>query len=194
MRAMLLMTLLGSVNLLAASEEMNVAICNPAGISETVVSQAKAEAEAVYRSAGVRIVWRDSAEFSIAASREGAPWFFIRLRNDNLPRSLGPASLDVMGRAFAEDHGGYMADVYFQAVQATSKLYLYGDTGVLLGFVIAHELGHLLLGPGHSLAGVMQAAWGLKQMCDMRQRRFKFPWDSARRIRQALDARTVYVR
>jgi glutamate/tyrosine decarboxylase-like PLP-dependent enzyme len=38
------------------------------------------------------------------------------------------------------------------------------DTALILGCVIAHELGHLLLGThGHSIAGIMQAHWGIEQ-------------------------------
>ena len=190
---MLLITVLGSVNLLAAVEEMNVAICNLGGVSERVVSKAKAEVELVYRAAGVQIVWRDAAEFSASASREGAPWFFIRLRNDMPPRKVGPASLDVMGKAFVEDDGGNVADAYFQAVQATSQLHD-GNVGALLGLVIAHELGHLLLGPGHRRDGVMQAAWGKQQMDALRKRWLQFGKDCAERIRIRLDARTASVR
>jgi hypothetical protein len=38
------------------------------------------------------------------------------------------------------------------------------DTALVLGCVIAHELGHLLLGAhGHSRTGIMQAQWGIEQ-------------------------------
>ena len=38
------------------------------------------------------------------------------------------------------------------------------DTALVLGCVIAHELGHLLLGAhGHSIRGIMQAHWGMEQ-------------------------------
>jgi len=193
MRTVLLMTVLGSVKLLAAGEDMNVAICNLGGVSETIVSQAKGETDLVYRSAGVRILWRECAEFSASVPKEGAPWFFIRLRSDKPPRTVGPASLDVMGKAFVDDRGGSVADAYFQAVQATSQLHN-GDAGVLLGFVIAHELGHLLLGAGHTRDGVMQAAWGRRQTDALRQRWLKFGKECAERIRLALEVRNASVR
>ena len=81
-------------------------------------------------------------------------------------------------------------DAYFQAVQATSEKH-HGDSGVLLGFVIAHELGHLLLGAGHTPDGVMQAAWGQRQMDALRQRWLKFNEENATRIRRGLDTRTA---
>jgi hypothetical protein len=39
------------------------------------------------------------------------------------------------------------------------------DVPLLLGCAIAHELGHLLLGPnGHSAGGIMQGEWEPKQL------------------------------
>jgi hypothetical protein len=95
-----------------------------------------------------------------------------------------------MGKAFVVDStGGNMADAYLQAIQSFSEEH-HSDRGVLLGFVIAHEIGHLLLGPGHTPDGVMQAAWGEKQTDAFRRRWFKFGHESAQRIRLALEDRT----
>ena len=55
----LLMTALCSVELLAAGQQMNVAICNQGDVRESVIAAAKAETELVYRWAGVTILWRD---------------------------------------------------------------------------------------------------------------------------------------
>jgi hypothetical protein len=187
----LLMTALGAAELLTAGQQMNVAVCNLDGVREPVIAQAKAEAELVFGSAGVTIVWRVCDTFPTPAELEREPWFVIRLRNGKPPLTVGPASLDVMGKAFVEEHGGgYMADAYFQAIQATSEKHQ-GDSGVLLGFVMAHELGHLLLGAGHTPDGVMQAAWSQKQMDALRQRWLRFTQEGAARIRRSLESRTT---
>ena len=102
----------------------------------------------------------------------------------------GPGILGCHGKAFVDHGGGTMADAYFQAVQATSAQHR-GDSGVLLGFVMAHELGHLLLGAGHTPDGVMQAAWSQKQMDALRQRWLRFTQEGAARIRRALESRTA---
>ena len=186
----LLMTTLCPASLLSAGQQMNVAVCNLGGVRGSVIAGAKAETELVYRSAEVQIVWHDCDAFPPPAGQTQDPWFVIRLRTDKPPLTVGPASLDVMGKAFVEDAGGYMADAYFQAVQATSEKH-HGDSGVLLGFVMAHELGHLLLGAGHTPDGVMQAAWGQRQMDALRQRWLKFNEENATRIRRVLDSRTA---
>ena len=187
----LLMTALCSVELLAAGQQMNVALCNLDGVREPIVAKAKAETDLVSHSAGVTIVWRDCDTFPTPAELEREPWFIVRLRTGKPPLTAGPASLDVMGKAFVEDHGGgTMADAYFQAIQARSEQHN-GDSGLLLGFVMAHELGHLLLGPGHTPEGVMQAAWSQKQMDALRQRWLRFTEEGATRIRRALESRTA---
>jgi Zn-dependent peptidase ImmA (M78 family) len=70
------------------------------------------------------------------------------------------ASLDAMGRAYLAENGeGYLADAYFEAIRKLAARHD-ADADALLGFVIAHELGHLILGEGHVPDGVMQAQWG----------------------------------
>jgi hypothetical protein len=187
---MLLMTTLCSAELLRASQEMNVAICNMGGVGESIVAAAKVETEFVYDSADVRIVWRACDDLFTASAQAHNPWFIIRLRSDKPPVKVGASSLDTMGKSFVVDaSSGNMADAYYLAVQSFSEQHQ-NDPGVLLGFVIAHELGHILLGPGHTPDGVMQAVWGDKQSDALRKRWLKFTKESARRIRQALLART----
>jgi hypothetical protein len=48
----LLMTAMCSVKLLAAGQQMNVAVCNLDGVGEPIVATAKAETDLVFRSAG----------------------------------------------------------------------------------------------------------------------------------------------
>jgi hypothetical protein len=186
---MLLMVILCSAQLLSASQEMNVTICNQGGIGESVVAAAKAETELVYDSTDVRIVWH-ACDDILASAHARNPWFIIRLRGDKPPVKAGSSSLDAMGKSFVVDaSGGNMADAYCLAVQSFAEQ-RHTEPGVLLGFVIAHELGHLLLGPGHTPDGVMQAVWGDKQSDALRQRWLKFSKESTRRIKLALLART----
>jgi hypothetical protein len=42
--------------------------------------------------------------------------------------------------------------------------------GSLMGYAAAHEIGHLLLGSGHSALGIMQALWKKADYRDMAQR------------------------
>ncbi|MBZ5586362.1 MAG: hypothetical protein LAQ30_30080 [Acidobacteriia bacterium] len=144
-----------SATSLFAGQEMNVSVCNLDEVAESLVSNARRETEAVFRSAG-------------------------------------PAALDLMGRAFPTEPSGAgsMADAYLQAVQDFAERHE-PDDGALLGFVIAHELGHLLLGPGHARDGVMQSPWGRKEVEAARRRSLLFNKEEAARIRLELQTRTA---
>lgn len=183
----LLICALCSTGLVTAATQMSVAVCNPDGVHNSIVAAAKTETDLVFRSAGVTIVWRDCTEFPTPTEQQHDPWFVIRLRTDRRPKTAGPASLDVMGKAFVNEHGGgNLADAYIEAIRDTSDR-LHGETGVLLGFVMAHELGHLILGSGHTPDGVMQGSWGKPQMNALRQRWLKFSDAGAARVRRALE-------
>jgi hypothetical protein len=189
-RSILLVTAVSSVQLVSAVQRINVAVCNMDAVGESDVSNAKTETELIYRAVGVQIVWWDCGPFPASSSPERTPWFVIRLRNDKPPSKGGSASLDVMGLAFVEGReGGATADAYLRAIRATAERQ-HTDAGVLLGFVLAHELGHLILGPGHTPVGLMQAVWGEQQIDDLRQRRLRFSREGGERIRLALKART----
>ncbi len=157
MRATLLLAVFSAGTLFGA-ESMNVSVCNLGGLAESDVARAKAEVEAVFRPVDVQIEWKSCDEYR--ASGVGRTWFLIRLRNDKPPVTRSASSLDAMGRAYIGDSGDcYLADAYFKAIQKLAGAHD-ADADALLGFVIAHELGHLLLGEGHVPDGVMQAQWG----------------------------------
>ena len=61
---------------------------------------------------------------------------------------------------------------------------------VILGWVIAHELGHLLLGRNaHSAAGIMRARWRAQDLKPSRQAAMLFLPAEAKRIRAQVLAR-----
>ena len=58
-----------------------------------------------------------------------------------------------------ETNRGWLATVFADRIGATAAR-VGGDAGTLLGLVLAHEVGHLLLGQNyHGDAGVMRATW-----------------------------------
>jgi hypothetical protein len=173
----------------AFAEEMKVSLCNLGQLPVAVLTSAEAETESVFQSVGVRIEWRACEDGPDGSTR--AAWFTFRLRSDKPPVTAGPVSLDAMGRAFlSPDGSGYLADAYADSIKSLAESHG-SDPGALLGHVIAHELGHLLLGPGHVSGGVMRPAWDARQLGDLRQRWVKFSEAEGVRIRRELRARTA---
>jgi len=56
--------------------------------------------------------------------------------------------------------------------------------------VVAHELGHLLLGPGHSADSIMSAAWNGKTLEAVRKRWLTFNQSQRAAIHRELHVRT----
>jgi hypothetical protein len=184
MRSTMLMAIL-SAGTLFAKEQMDVYICKIGELPRSVVARAEEEMEAIFRAAGVQIEWKNCDESS-AAEAARVPWFIIRLRNSNPPKTAGTSSLDAMGRAYIGDGGdAYLADAYFKAIVALAER-CQADAGDLLGGVMAHEMGHLLLGPGHVPDGIMRTRWKTGELEALRQRRLQFNKSQRMRIQRSL--------
>jgi hypothetical protein len=73
-----------------------------------------------------------------------------------------------MGQANVNEVGGYYANVFVLAVREQAARFGL-PFGLLSGYVIAHEVGHCLLGPGHSYAGLMRGRWSLEDAQEISQ-------------------------
>lgn len=78
---------------------------------------------------------------------------------------------------------GYVAQIFFRQVQEFADTYEV-DLGTMLGHVIAHEIGHLLMpANAHSPTGVMQPYWGRALVRDASRGTLTFTEAQAARIR-----------
>jgi len=125
-------------------ETMNVSVCPVGRASAKAVAGAETEAAALFRGIDVEIVWRNCEEAPIGQEAADQHWFTLRLRDDGPAVRSETASTDMLGEAFFSDTGGYVADVYYSEIRtlASSKTI---EPMALLAYVMAHELGHLLL-------------------------------------------------
>ena len=93
-------------------------------------------------------------------------------------RALSP----VMGVALRRANGSH-AQVFFRQVQDFART-CHVDLSTILAYVIAHEIGHLLLpGNAHSPTGVMQAGWDKALVHDAARGSLTFTEAQAARIR-----------
>jgi hypothetical protein len=147
----------------------------------------RTNAERVLRQAGVDVeffeCYRDRTESSIPACQG-------YLRPGELMLRIVPAKTEESRRkpayAAMTPEGGAMLTICINpdATAADSGVLSYG---ALLGHTVAHEIGHLLLGPGsHSPGGLMRAVWRQTEMEMMAKRSLLFDARQSEKIRSAL--------
>lgn len=114
---------------------------------------AQREVTRIYAAAGVDTEWvelgapRDDGRMHITVVILDARQVAMKVAAERLPAG-------VLGQAA---HGAHRAYILHQRVRETAASYT-RHLGILLGTVIAHEIGHLLLPErGHSMVGLMRA-------------------------------------
>jgi hypothetical protein len=150
------------------------------------------EAGRIFDKAGVRVRWieclsgeKRNPDCDTAPARRD-----IRLRV--LPGKGGRQFDDALGYALALKQGdGVYANALFGAVTEVRRGTLV-STAQVLGHVIAHEIGHLLLGTvSHSRTGLMSAKWEHDELLSIGRREMGFSDEQTRRIRSAARARML---
>jgi hypothetical protein len=145
---------------------LTVLIYDGFGVGADDLGAARAEADAIFRAAGIAPVWfhcglvkgkwQDPSDR--CKSGAGSDGIIVRLRRssrlgESYRLALGEAQIDTQA------HKGSIATVFADRVAITSDRAGANARGVL-GRVIAHEIGHLLIGTNqHSLHGLMRAVW-----------------------------------
>ena len=180
-------SLLLGLALPVAAQDVTVHVYNYAGIPEEVLAEAIGHAEKVYRQAGIETQWvadpleqgsPSSLIMRIAPESMVANWANHRT---HLGYSLIPA-----GRRF-----GYIGAVYLDRIEELAHRYSH-PRALVLGMVIAHELGHLLLGAqSHSLSGIMRFRLTQKSIELAGQGRLRFLPSQVKRMRKQIAERAL---
>jgi len=148
----------------ALAPRVRLSVFNDAGTPADTLAQAATRATAILAQSGVELDWLscgrpDPSDFSPPTTPcSVVDWpHHLSVRIVPSGRSVGA---DIFGQAFLDDTGrGAYSNVYFNNLAANREHAQLSD-GDMLGFVIAHEVGHLLLGSNsHSSLGLMQARW-----------------------------------
>jgi hypothetical protein len=147
-----------------------------------------AEAEAIWRRAGVRLRWPSSPdEVSVASLRVlvlqregrgpgGHTWAVGELLQDQAGQPFAVVSTTAARRVVAV--AGHAREP-----QALSDRRL----GVVLGRAVAHEIGHFLLAThGHARSGLMRAHVDVSDFADLRRGGFDLDRDAGKWIRSWL--------
>jgi hypothetical protein len=147
----------------AVKTEVQVSVYDDAAVPSRILAAAEVQIHRIFRHAGVEILWRncsERAEIVLLAGCQviGSDHLVLRI----LPHALGAQVRnrnDVLGTATVDEQGvGYYGYAFYDRIQQMADARRLASA--LLGHVLAHEIGHLLLqSNSHSISGIMSGRW-----------------------------------
>ena len=144
----------------ATSKHLAVAVCDQEEVPDLLMRLAKEVTDVVYRDIGIEVEWADNE------CHPGDGVYGVNITSREMAGTV--VSDQTLGFAESRSAG---ATVLYDRIKKFARRYRI-NCGVMLGYVIAHELGHLLLPRNsHSSAGVMRGVIDLRLAAE-RQLRF----------------------
>jgi hypothetical protein len=147
----------------AESPTLTVLVYNTAQAAPAILAGAEREAGRILGVAGLRVVWVDCLDQHSAADAQEL-CHKAREPTDVALRVLpGHIQGRLQDTLFGFVFPPALASVYYEYAGRLASTD--GEISIMLGCAIAHELGHLLLGPNsHSGGGIMHGEWGPKEL------------------------------
>ena len=168
----------------AAPVKIKILVYDYTRLASQPLSQSLEEAGRVFHKAGVELEWcvgtAASEECLAEKQRSGGPVLQLNLLDEKM---AGP----VLGES--KRFGIALRDVAYINVARAQNLAQEGrfEAKVVLGHVMAHELGHLLLGPNaHTRGSIMTANLGVRELADAQCGALRFNPKEAERMRERL--------
>jgi hypothetical protein len=175
---------------------LTVSVFNDAGVEPSVWLQAQGRATEIMRRSGISLTWLDCG-FPASGKPDSncIAISYPRHLSVRVVRKVSPVKGDIFGQSFqdAAGEGNYVL-VYYASIQAF-RAPTTVPAGDLLGCVVAHELGHLLLGTAsHSLTGLMSAVWQDPELRQAMRGNLFFTGDEGERMRFRFAAASARLR
>ena len=171
---------------LGAQTSLTVRVHDFTAVPAEVLANAAAEITYIFSASSIHIEWLNcssKARPDHCDENAGPNEIILRV----LPQSGASAAFgaDVLGRAIGDQY----CDIYGSEVIRTA-----GEKNVqryqIFAIVIAHELGHLLLGRGaHTPFGIMRPKWDAADFDAAAQRRLRFTPEQANLLRAGVQSR-----
>jgi hypothetical protein len=175
--------------------ELIISVYDYAYIPTEFLAAAEGDAGRIFRQAGVETVWVNCLakpeKVDVNSCYEvDATHLMMKI----LPRAINADvrdRSDVLGDALVSEKGsGFFAYVFYDCVQRIAEEQRLGHA--LLGDVLAHEIGHLLLGSrSHAVSGIMSAHWRADELLRISEGNMFFLPSQSRVIRDRVGARRV---
>jgi hypothetical protein len=167
---------------------VRVRLYDYAGVSMPTLASAKANAADILHRAGVRVEWAECRLRADEASKDAAcdvPVSALDLQMRILDRDmakLARTSRHALGYAQLADAFDSIAAVFFDRAVDMERGNL-ATRSAILGAMMAHEIGHLLLGENrHSDIGVLRPSWGNQDLKVIARGQIGFTAGEARRM------------
>ncbi len=175
-----------------------VRVYNHARLPLDILAHAQQQAASIYKREGVEITWLECPvspaefdDFPACTALRGGP---IVLQLNLLSREKWEKLAfpdDSFGFALPAVESGfpYYVNIAAHRLGALADSSL-ADPAAILGCILAHEIGHLLLGVGsHSPKGIMTANWNGDTLLLADQGRLRFTPKQGRRLRRHVERR-----
>jgi hypothetical protein len=185
-----------------ATHVLTVRVYNYAGLEKWVLMGAQRQVESILKHAGAESIWFQCATSPAqigneprCAKRLAGSEIVLKLLSDEMAQKANQP-LNTFGFAVPTSPLG-LGSVSILVKKAEQLAFSgpfsmgYDSARVLvLGHVIVHEIGHLLLGPkAHSLTGIMSCPWSKEQIKQIATTHLLFTEKQAVLIRDRLAAR-----
>lgn len=180
------------------SPQVTIRVYNYARLDSGSLSNSEKVAGAIFRNIGIEPVWVDcptskqnAALYQACDTPMGPADFVLRI----LPRGMAgklPRSEDSLGSAqtCSMTEPACELNVFYHRIDELAAKGYRGDR--ILGYAIAHEVAHILLGPKHSDEGILRALWTPSDLDRISLGlRLDFTGDQQKQLRTALRRRTT---
>ncbi|MFN0168749.1 MAG: hypothetical protein ACKV22_20175 [Bryobacteraceae bacterium] len=182
----------------AEAPAITVHLYDLASVPEEVLAQAADITTRIYAGAGVQLHWvrheAPTAKLGLGNPFRPNPTpaeVSVRLLPKHLSRKLARPGSPMVGIAYPVGQGDYrfLATLLYDRVELAARSYGVSASW-LLGHLITHELGHLLLGPGaHARATIMACPWDTNEVRDAKRGWLRFAATQAVTLRSNVASR-----
>lgn len=170
----------------AENPQVTVFVYDDAQVFPHTLTRAEQRATKIFSQAGFDITWLDcngnnGAGDMVACGHVDGPAHLVLCITTHIASTASDAAF---GMAFlGADGTGRYGDVFWKRVQQLQET-SHVDVAAILGSVMAHEMGHLLLGSNaHAMSGIMQPRWEAGELSRVGMGTLLFMPEQARRMR-----------
>jgi hypothetical protein len=165
---------------------LTVSVYNDAGVPFATLQEAETISSRIFEESGIHVVWINCLPGNLSTGAVCT----LAVTEGQLQVRVGRHSLNlrssVLGISYLSDVGGSQADVFYESIKELHQN-MPGQPAIILGHVMSHEIGHLLLGTNsHSPSGIMRAQWDKQQIGLAAAGRMYFDESQSRRMTERL--------